>query len=575
MHRVYTVAAALFLVFSPSAVDALQVTPGSKCAKACLNSGSDNPWKKSDSNTNITDVTCADSSYLNTEIGQHYQRCLTCLQRSNRAWDGESDLKWFVYNLRYTLDACLFSIPSQPKYEGNISCATNSGCRGLKPSLSNDKLEPDPSLAWDYCAADDGNFMGDNISVCRDCLRNSNEQAYMANFITALEAGCRQTPNDGDVLGLSATVFSKSTVDIIDPQRVTNPDEPSGKLPAPAIAGIVVGVVLVCMIAVCLLVAHCRRERRYGSWSDPYDSDEPYHHNQQQHNLQSPYRSPNTWTAAGGPKGTTAPPALIVRPYHGEEAYMGARSHSEKTTPVTGPRFTAASRGPGGPGGPGGIELGGGHPYEDDTQGYRPRSQSTIVTPVPTYVDGEESDGARRGRTPSPRREQRHDQDEEDYFSHRSARGGERKSLQPPPPIATFGLPANPRRRSNTPDSFAEQAYIAAAEESERIAARHAARASQQLSPGAAFTVPGASADGAAKRFPTISPSAIAAKLKLSSLFRSSSSQQPIMHISAPILETSPRYSIAPRGPVVVGPRRQKRVISRPRQQAVSSDVYG
>ncbi len=84
-------------------------------------------------------------------------------------------------NLRYTLDACLFSIPSTPIDDGNISCSTNGACRSLKTSLSNDDLEPNPNKAWDYCAADDGNFMSQNQSSCRDCLRNSKEQAYMAN----------------------------------------------------------------------------------------------------------------------------------------------------------------------------------------------------------------------------------------------------------------------------------------------------------------------------------------------------------------------------------------------------------
>ncbi|OAA75768.1 hypothetical protein LEL_07756 [Akanthomyces lecanii RCEF 1005] len=556
MHRLWKATAAFLFVFSSSTADALQVTPGSKCAKACLNAGSDNPWKASDSNTNITDVTCSDSKYLDTAAGQHYQRCLTCLQRSDRVWDGETDLKWFVYNLRYTLDACLFSIPSTPIDDSNISCSTNGACRSLKTSLSNDDLEPNPNKAWDYCAADDGNFMSQNQSSCRDCLRNSKEQAYMANFITALEAGCRQTPNDGDVLGLSATVFSKTTVDIIDPERVTNPDEPSGKLPAPAIAGIVVGVVLVCTIAVCLLIAHCRRERRHGSWSDPYDS-EPQH---------SPYRSPTGYGA--GSKGH------FVRPYRGDQAYAGggggsSRGNSEKTTPVTATQHTG-SRFPNG-----GIELRSTpvH-YEHDLKGYRQRSQTSIATPAPTYAGGEnnqhDDDDARRGRTP-PRKPSR---DDGYYFGER---GGDYKSPPQPPASVSLGLPANPRRRSNTPDSFAEQAYMAAAEESERIAERHAAasRASQHLSP-----IPSSPGDATSNRdshngrlLAALLPTSITSKLKVPSLFRSSSPRRPIRNISAPILATEPRYSIAPRGPVIVDPQRQKRVS--PRAVRNASDVYG
>ncbi|EGX89521.1 hypothetical protein CCM_07773 [Cordyceps militaris CM01] len=563
-QRAFRVGSALLLAWVFSTADALQVTPGSKCAKVCLDSGSDNPWKASDSNTNITDVTCSDASYLNTPVGQHYQRCLSCLQRSNRFWDGEADLKWFVYNLRYTLDACLFSIPSTPANDHDIPCSTNGACHALKSSLSNDKLEPNPSLAWDYCAADDGNFMSQNQSLCRDCLRNSNDQVYMANFITALEAGCRQTPNDGDVLGLSATIFSKSSVDIIDPQRVTNPDQPSGDLPAPAIAGIVVGVVLVCLIAVCLLVAHCRRERRQGSWTDdPYDS-EPQH---------SPYRAPNAWTPSGGGLGRGLK-SHVVRPYRGEQVYMGgnSRAHSEKTTPVSATQQHPVA-----------VELRSGPPaatHDHDHDGvptphgyYRRRqpSQSTIVTPAPTY-DGDDCDELRRGRAPSRTQAGRDD----DYFSHRGGGGEDRKEPQPPPPISV-GLPANPRRRSNTPDSFAEQAYMAAAEESERIAARHAARASQLYYP--ASSLAGAEAASSKRdssgKLSSMLPNAMTWKIKVPSLFRSSSPNRPIMNISAPILETAPRYSIAPRGPVVVDPNRQRRVVPRMRQEAVSSDLYG
>lgn len=341
------------------------------------------------------------------------------------------------------------------------------------------------------------------------------------------------------MLGLSATVFSKSTVDIIDPQRVTNPDAPSGKLPAPAIAGIAVGVVLVCMLAICLLVAHCRRERRYGSWSDPYDSDEPQ---------RSPYRYPATY--AVGPK------AHVVRPYRGDQAYTsGNRGNSEKTTPVSATQHTGSQL----PSNGGGIELRSAAPGQNDMQ----RSQSTIATPAPIYAEGDESDEPHRGRTPP------HKLSRDDYFARR---GSDRKSPQPPA-AACLGLPSNPRRRSNTPDSFAEQAYMAAAEESERIAERHAARASQHFVPSSSTAVDAAAKrDGGAGRLAALLPT-ITSKLKVPSLFRSSSPRRPIQNISAPIMNTEPRFSIAPRGPVIIDPQRQRRVP--PRAVRNMSDLYG
>lgn len=80
--------------------------------------------------------------------------------------------------------------------------------------------------------------------------------------LVALEAGCQQRPNATAVLGLSDTVFSKTTIDIVDPASLDKASASVG-LSTAAIVGIVVGaVVLVLMVVAFILIRHRKRNSR-------------------------------------------------------------------------------------------------------------------------------------------------------------------------------------------------------------------------------------------------------------------------------------------------------------------------
>lgn len=85
----------------------------------------------------------------------------------------------------------------------------------------------------------------------------------------ALEAGCLQRPSAVDVLGLSKSVFSNRTIDIVDPASLEkSPDNPT--LGIPAIAGVVVGaVVLVVLISACVFIRCRKRRNRAAIGTDP------------------------------------------------------------------------------------------------------------------------------------------------------------------------------------------------------------------------------------------------------------------------------------------------------------------
>lgn len=81
--------------------------------------------------------------------------------------------------------------------------------------------------------------------------------------MVALEAGCRQAPEAGTAIGLSGTVFTSEAVNITDPSDVDNKPSHKTSLSTGAIVGIIVGVVVVFIVAVGLLVINCKRESQF------------------------------------------------------------------------------------------------------------------------------------------------------------------------------------------------------------------------------------------------------------------------------------------------------------------------
>lgn len=83
----------------------------------------------------------------------------------------------------------------------------------------------------------------------------------------ALQAGCQQDPQDGSTLNLSGSVFTTSAVNMTSSKTKDDQDK-GGSLPPSAIAGIVVGIVLIFLAAICLFAVHWRREKTRDAWDD-------------------------------------------------------------------------------------------------------------------------------------------------------------------------------------------------------------------------------------------------------------------------------------------------------------------
>ncbi|KAF7549049.1 hypothetical protein G7Z17_g6668 [Cylindrodendrum hubeiense] len=244
---------------------ALQVTPGSSCATFCLDHVSGNAYDPKASTTNTSDIICKDSDFSDEAVGIKFQNCLECLQKSEKTNGTESDLHWYLYNLRYTISTCLFSIPNAPSFDVDSPCVIDYGCQPLKESVTFDKLASKSNETYGYCDADDGEFMGSKLKGCISCLQSSGNQVYLSNFVIALEAGCEQKPDAGDRLSLSGSIFSRTAVNITTAgENILDKPEGagSGSMTTGTIVGIAVGTALFFFSAVALFIVYWRKQRK-------------------------------------------------------------------------------------------------------------------------------------------------------------------------------------------------------------------------------------------------------------------------------------------------------------------------
>lgn len=237
---------------------ALQVTPNSGCASICL----DNPTKDvSDpnvSNTFGSDIVCIDGDYGSNAVGQKFRKCMDCLQSSTAEASGENDQGWFLYNLRFALDTCIFDTAnaSDPI---STPCSINTVCGPLQEALQDGMSDPATMAQYSYCSADNNAFLGSYLNTCGQCLRENDDQVYMSNFLIALQAGCIQKPEAGTLIGLNSTVFTQNEVKITSP--VTGTKTKHKKLSEGAIIGIVVGGVILLVIIITTIFICIRRRR--------------------------------------------------------------------------------------------------------------------------------------------------------------------------------------------------------------------------------------------------------------------------------------------------------------------------
>ncbi|KAI1487287.1 hypothetical protein F5X96DRAFT_681353 [Biscogniauxia mediterranea] len=251
---------------------ALQVTPGSNCAALCLDNPESDALDPNSSNTKPDDIVCSDDEYESSSTGIKYKNCVDCLQTSNATSGNENDASWFLYNVRYSVDVCLYGFPNVSKAISS-PCDIDYGCAPLKKALETGILNSTDNQ-YEYCTADGGKFTDSQLQSCVQCFASSSNQEYMANFIIALHAGCEQKPQPGTLLGLSGSLFTSSLVNITDPPvQQTSDDKKDGStaMTTGAIAGIATGASLLFIGGTALFwVYHRKQKRLYGA---PLGSD--------------------------------------------------------------------------------------------------------------------------------------------------------------------------------------------------------------------------------------------------------------------------------------------------------------
>ncbi|KAL2760764.1 hypothetical protein ACRALDRAFT_2024678 [Sodiomyces alcalophilus JCM 7366] len=240
----------LLVTVLAASASALQVTPNSPCASVCLDSEGLESSDPESSNTYGSDIACDDAEFRSTAKGRKFQRCLTCLEESSFEDGLENDQTWFLYNMRFSFNYCVFGFPNGTGM-GSNPCLTSTACGGLEKALTEDELDPLKSSQHLHCDADHGAMLSETYGRCLDCFRVGNERRYLTNFLIALETGCQQRPEPGQLVALNGTVFSTSHIQAVDPSGGDSDSDDDAPLAVSTIVGIVAGaVVLILLMAI-------------------------------------------------------------------------------------------------------------------------------------------------------------------------------------------------------------------------------------------------------------------------------------------------------------------------------------
>lgn len=230
--------------------DGLGVTPNSPCSSLCLGPGTI-------SETHGIEIACNDDEYSQPK-GERLEKCLDCLQTSGFGDDKEDDQSWFLRNLQFAVDWCLFSTDNTEVVGG--PCLDDATCGGIQNQLAVANPVANFAGTFEYCSANGSQFE-EEAALCNDCVQHMPNNRFLSNWIVALQTGCSQKPNRNRIIGLDDSVFSEDAIKASNtPSRKKNDGE-STQLSVPAIVGIAVGGTA----AIALLAAaifFCRRRRR-------------------------------------------------------------------------------------------------------------------------------------------------------------------------------------------------------------------------------------------------------------------------------------------------------------------------
>ncbi|KAL8348818.1 hypothetical protein RB601_002240 [Gaeumannomyces tritici] len=243
----------------PRDVFSIQVTPNSPCASSCMDSPSLDRSDPKSSNTRPSDMTCADADYNQSPGGRKWKSCITCLEKSGYSQGSESDQGWYLYNIRYNFNYCIFGFPNNTAI-GSNPCQTSRACGALANALQHDSSGPDPKGDYTYCNADGGSMTGEFYDKCLTCIGGFKEQGYVRNGLVALEAGCQQRPAPGKTVGISGSIFSSDRITILNARAGDKDGEGSGAPTTTIVIAVISGVIG--LAAVAAVVYMCVRKRR-------------------------------------------------------------------------------------------------------------------------------------------------------------------------------------------------------------------------------------------------------------------------------------------------------------------------
>ncbi|CAN8096103.1 unnamed protein product [Discula destructiva] len=260
----------LVLLLITASAYALRITPDSSCSSVCGDT----------TTTNASNVVCNDFDYYRSSEGSTFMSCMECLQTSNATRDADNDVSWFLYNLRYASAVCLYDYPSQnTSADATSVCNVDHACKPLQGALVSGNLNPLNETQYGYCQADDDAFYGTSIDNCVSCLQSS-PSTYTANFLLALEAGCKQEPAPGALLSITGSLFSTLAINITMPSNSTASSYSSTSPPLSTTTIIAIAVSLTALFATAaaLFTIYFLRQRRYAREDAHLDLIHNSHH---------------------------------------------------------------------------------------------------------------------------------------------------------------------------------------------------------------------------------------------------------------------------------------------------------
>ncbi|KAG8159305.1 hypothetical protein KVR01_010966 [Diaporthe batatas] len=303
-----------------SSTTAFGVTTDSPCASACLDSADVDFVRTAASAINSSDIVCNDVDYFSSANGQKFKNCITCLQTSDTSSGDESDVAWFLYNLRFASAVCLYDYPSH-NTTTTTPCDLNSACAPLQGALEYGSLRPENATGYGYCQADGGVLEGANLDDCVTCLQSSSS-TYLANcellfvavlhaehqadpapVLLALEAGCREQPPPGTALGISGNIFSAFPINSTSSTAAGSDGEDKPVITTGAIVGIALGAAALFLGAIALFVVYCLKQKKY----EREDRALPHPYGQAQHFY---YKDPGS-----GPASITTDHSYVLPQY--------------------------------------------------------------------------------------------------------------------------------------------------------------------------------------------------------------------------------------------------------------------